>query len=670
VHLQRSMPFYCLIILVCVAFGMAPTRSDAANEAGQLVDDLMSKAGEARHTDPRLALELYSQAHDQAVKSGLNRQQIEALTCMGNSCYLLSEYQRARDYYQESHDLAEKLGDRKLLANALNNLGMLHYVWGEHDKALDYYLQALAIRLDMDDARGLGQGYNNVATIYHTAGDYEQALTHYQRSLEFYESEADTTMIISSLNNIGLAYYEQKQYDRSLNTYARSLNMATNSDNKSGMAMTLNNMGQVYEARESLDEALARYEQSLTLRRELSDRQGISVCLHNIGTIHVKKRRYDLGIEYLRQALALTEELQIRELTRDNLETLAGAYETVGDSDQALAYYKRYKVAHDDLFSEERSRQIAMAQTRFEVDLKDREIQVLKKEKEIDRFRRQLLLIVAGLAVVIILLLWNRYLFQRRAHREISQKNEALRATHDKLEQAARDELAHVARVATMGELAAAFAHELNQPLAAIRANSRAGQNFLDRPEPDTVEVGGALSDIGEDAERAQEIIIRLRDMMRKREFKQRPVDLNQVLADAVAMIQAEAKRWNVELDLLPGANLPRIMGDRIQLQQVVLNLLQNGMAVMGNREGALTATTERTADGGVKVAVRDAGPPVEADVLADMFEPFFTTKRDGLGMGLPICRTIIEAHGGCIQAERHEAGGLTVGFELPGRDV
>ncbi|MEZ4386360.1 MAG: tetratricopeptide repeat protein [Candidatus Krumholzibacteriia bacterium] len=671
----RPIQSTCLLALFALLTLFGPARLAAVAptddaDSRQRVEDLLGQARVARNDDPRVSLELANQARELAAAAGLTRLLIESLTGVGVSHYFLGNYPQALVHYQQAHDLATGLGDRKLQADALNNIGVIYFVWGEHDRALDYYFQALAIRLDMNDRRGIGQGYNNVANIYHTAGDYEQALTYYQQSLESYEAEVDTAMVTSSLNNIGLVYFDQARYDRSLSTYARALDMETRIDNKPGMAMTLNNMGQVYEARDALEEALTRYEQSLALRRDLGDRQGASVCLHNIGTIQIKQGRYDLGIDYLQRALAVTEELQIQELTRDNLEALSGAYEAAGRFEQALDYHKRYKHAYDDLFNEERTRQIALAQTRFEVDLKDREIQVLKREREIDRFRRQLLLVVAGLAVVIILLLLNRYLFQRRAHKQIARTNEALRAAHADLERAARDELAHVARVATMGELAAAFAHELNQPLAAIRANARAGVNYLERAEPDTAEVGAALADIGDDAERAQGIIVRLRDMMRKGNLKRQPVDLNQILADAVALVRAEAGIHGVALNLRPGTDLPPVLGDRIQLQQVVLNLLQNGMAVMDGRDGALRVTAERTSDGGVRVAVSDDGPPIDEDILGDMFEPFFTTKREGLGMGLPICRTIIEAHGGYIQAERREEGGLTVRFELPGHRV
>ncbi len=643
----------------------AAAQPDSTN-AAQRVEKLLDEAREAMNIDPRLAMEIAGQARDLAKEARLTELLFESLNSIGVTHYVLGEYQQAMAQYQQSLELARGLEDRKLQADALNNIGVLYFVWGEHDKALDNYFRALTIRLDMDDVYGIGQGYNNVANIYHTAGDYEQALTYYHQSLEYYIAEADTGMITSSLNNIGLVFYEQEQYDRSLDTFARALAMETQVDDKPGMAMTMNNMGQVYEVLRSLDEALAQYDQSLAMRRELGDRQGISVCLHNIGTVHVKQQHYDQGIDFLQQALILTEELQIRELTRDNLEALADAYEAAGDPVRALDYYKRYKEVHEELFNEERTRQIALAQTSFKVDLKDREIRVLKREAEIERFRRKLLLVVAGLAMVIILLLLNRYLFQRSAHRQIARTNEALRTAHDELEQATQNELAHVARVATMGELAAAFAHELNQPLAAIRVNARAGANYLEREEPNISEVGAALSDIGEDAQRAQDLIIRLRDMMRKGETKRKRVDIGRVLQDAVAMIRAEAKLQGVGVELRLDASLPDVEGDRIQLQQVVLNLIQNGLAVMAGASDDLIVAAERMAGGGVRVSVVDEGPPVSDELLAEMFDPFFTTKKKGLGMGLPICQTIIEAHGGRIEAVRREKGGMTVGFKLP----
>ncbi|MFH1279361.1 MAG: tetratricopeptide repeat protein [Candidatus Eisenbacteria bacterium] len=656
---------FCSLLVLCLA-GVSLALNGADTLAPDRAQNLLDRARAVRSNDPHLALELCEDALGLAKTQNLPVLRVRALIGKGVSKYFMGEYTSALIHYQEARELAEGLGNLELQADVLNNIGILHFVWGEYDQALDYYIQSLAIRRELGDETGIGRAYNNIANIYQTMGDYDQALDHYGRSLEIYESQSDTAIIASSLNNIGLLYYDQGEYDRSLGSYSRALALESIINDKAGMALTLNNMGQVFEALGTLDEAMEHYERSLSLRREIDDRQGISVCLHNIGVIHVTQESYDSGIDYLERALGLAEDLQIRELIRDDLESLAIAHEAAGDYERALAYYKRFKEVQDELFGAERTRQIALAQTRFEVDLKDREIQMLKKETEIERFRRQLLLVVAGLALIIILLLLNRYMFQRRAHSRIAQANEALRIAHDELGRATRDELAHVSRVTTMGELAAAFAHELNQPLAAIRANARAGHNFLDRAEPDRNEACAALIDIGEDAERAQDIIVRLRDMMRKGEQKQQQVDLRRVLHDAVAMIHAEAERLGVGLDLRIEDALPSVVGDRIQLQQVVLNLIQNGLAVMAGRDGVLTLTGKRLPDDSVCVGVTDSGPPVDDHILTDMFEPFFTTKRNGLGMGLAICRTIIESHGGSIEAERRETGGVTVSFRLP----
>ncbi len=309
------------------------------------------------------------------------------------------------------------------------------------------------------------------------------------------------------------------------------------------------------------------------------------------------------------------------------------------------------------------------AKTRYEVDLKDREIEVLRKDKEIEQSRRNALLAIAVLSILIIILVFQRYRFQKRAATEIQLTNDALRQAHTELERAARDELAHVARVATMGELAAAFAHELNQPLAAIQANARAGSNFLQRDDDDGAEVEAALLDIGEDAGRAREIIQNLRRLMRKGEIRRESVDINTTVDEVLRFVKPETTRLGVGVELVTLQGLPRVTGDRIQLQQVILNLVQNAARAMAGLPGsppAIKVITSRPDEGGVEVAVVDQGPPVADDLLNDMFEPFFTTKDDGLGMGLAICRTIIEAHGGRLLARRNAEGGLTVFFRLP----
>ena len=655
-----------LYLLVSPGRICAVPESDPVISPEVTAEELHAQAMDQMRNDPRQALALAGRAEEKAKASGLEEIHCRALSAMGIAHYYLGEYPEALNRYEESLALAEKIGNLDLQANALNNTGIIYYVWGEHDQALERYYRTIALRIEKDDKDGLARGYNNVANVYQTAGQYEQALENYEKALGFHLELGNEGMVAAMHNNIGLLQYDMEQYETSRGHFETALVILKRTEDRHGMALSLNNLGQVQEAEGQLDEALESYRHSLKLREELEDRQGVSVCLQNIGSVLAAKGNLPEAITYLERALALAKELKVQELIRDDLLSLSRAHALAGDHEQALIYHRRYKEAHDEIFTRDRAQQMAMAETRFQVGLKDQEIEALTREKEIEEFRRQILLVTAALSLGILILLLNRYLFQKRAHTAIRQANQALQKAHADLARASRDELAHVARVATMGELAAAFAHELNQPLAAIKVNARAGSNFLDRENPEPEETLEALQDIGSDAERAQQIIHRLRRMMRKGEIRRASLDIEEVATSAASFLESEFGKTAVALEWTFSGDLPEVKGDRIQLQQVVLNLLQNALvAAGGTPEAKVKVATAREGDL-VVLEVSDSGPPIADEVFSDLFEPFFTTKQEGLGMGLPICRTIMETHGGTITARRNQGTGLTLRLTLP----
>jgi signal transduction histidine kinase len=655
-----------LVVLMLLGGAMAEGSPDTVTVDGDLaslepaarIDRLLDRAETIRSNDPFGALALADSARREAVELADRRRLCRAELGIG-VCHL----------FRRALAIAEAAGDSANAANALNNIGVIHYYWGEHDVAVDYYLQAARINERLGNREGLAKAYNNVAAILQTAGDYDQALDYFQRSLAMYEEEGKVGLQGASLNNIGLLHFEREEYDEAMAAYEQALSFARNAGDQQQAALSLNNMGMIWEQRGDLERALARYRESLAIREEIGDRQGALVCRHNIGLIQATQGHFAEGLANLEGAVAEARALEVLELERDALESLSLALENAGETARALAVYKEFKATDDTLRAQERSRQIIAAKTRYEVDLKDREIEVLRKDKEIERSRRNALLVGAAFSVLVMVLLFQRYRFQKRAADEIRRTNDALRRAHQDLERAARDELAHVARVATLGELAAAFAHELNQPLAAIQANARAGRNYLDQPGTGLEEVGGALEDIGEDAGRAREIISNLRRLMRKGEMRRERVAVAAMVADALRIIRPECDRQGVALDLEAAPDLPPVMGDRVQLQQVVINLVQNAASAMAGAAVAdpmVSVRSARVGEAEVEVAVIDHGPAVADEVLGEMFEPFFTTRPRGLGMGLAICRTIIEAHGGRIAARRNEGAGLTVSFRLP----
>jgi PAS domain S-box-containing protein len=233
----------------------------------------------------------------------------------------------------------------------------------------------------------------------------------------------------------------------------------------------------------------------------------------------------------------------------------------------------------------------------------------------------------------------------------------------------AQADLERMARLTTMGELTASIAHEINQPLAAIVTHSEAALRFLDRREPDLDEVQDALSSIRQDGMRAGEVIRGLRALARKSGPQLTRLDIDDVIKQVLALARAELLRHDVVLRTELAAEDEPVMGDRVQLQQVLLNLIMNGVEAMRGvteRTRELTVSSTLAQPSSVLVAVKDTGTGLDPAVAERMFQPFFTTKPDGLGMGLSICRSIVEAHGGHLWVSPRAPHGSDFRFTVP----
>ena len=241
------------------------------------------------------------------------------------------------------------------------------------------------------------------------------------------------------------------------------------------------------------------------------------------------------------------------------------------------------------------------------------------------------------------------------------------RAERDAQEQ--RQQLTHLTRVSMLGELSGALAHELNQPLTAILSNAQAAQRLLARDPSDITEVRDILKDIVEADRRAGEVIRRLRALLKKGETQLVPLSVNDVLDEVLELAHGDLMTRSVSVTTRYNFGVPRVSGDRVQLQQLLLNLVANACESMNARERSqrrLTVSTSYEWDGTVHVAVADTGPGIPSDRMDRLFEPFYTTKDQGLGLGLAICRTIAAAHGGRLWASSNAEGGATFHLSIP----
>jgi C4-dicarboxylate-specific signal transduction histidine kinase len=230
-------------------------------------------------------------------------------------------------------------------------------------------------------------------------------------------------------------------------------------------------------------------------------------------------------------------------------------------------------------------------------------------------------------------------------------------------------ELGHVNRVATMGQLSASIAHEINQPIAAVIANASAGLRWLGARPPEMEQARQALARIVRDGKRAGEVIARVRALVKKAPPRRDRLEINEAICEVISLTQGELQRHRVGLQTWLADGLPLVPGDRVQLQQVIVNLIVNAVEAMsgassGPRE--LTIASGAVDSNDVFVEVQDTGPGLDPANLDRLFQSFYTTKPDGMGMGLAISRSIVEAHGGCLSAAANKPRGAVFRLTLP----
>jgi C4-dicarboxylate-specific signal transduction histidine kinase len=388
---------------------------------------------------------------------------------------------------------------------------------------------------------------------------------------------------------------------------------------------------------------------------------GAMIVLFDVHTVKLARNYAEAVVETVRQPLLiLTKDLKI-------VQANPAFYETFGTSRDAIANRSLFEVDDGQWDIPELRRALQ------EILPQQRELRNLEVDHEFKKAGRKTL-VFSGREILqpppygeTILLAIDDITFRVNAQRS----ELAIRDRTIKSERALRDteaEIARMSRAFALGEIATSIAHEVNQPLGGIVTNAEAALRWLGRKPPNIGEARDSLALIARDGNRAGEVIRRMRDFLKKGHGDSESLNINESIQNAVALVGPEMAKQGVKVHTDLAGQLPDVRGDSVQLQQVILNLLMNGAEAMASTDGAkeLTVTSGKSPDGGAFVKVRDCGIGGKPENMHRLFDAFYTTKPAGIGMGLSISRSIVEAHGGQIRAEVNKGPGLTVTFSLP----
>jgi PAS domain S-box-containing protein len=386
-----------------------------------------------------------NQCLEMAKKIGYKKGQADALYHMGRYNYYQGVYDQAIDFYSRARVLYEAIEDKPGLAQTLNGYGLAYWKLNDYSRALEYILEACKIRESLKGTKDesdidIAFSYNNIGLIYFDQENYGKAMEYMQKGKKIHEALDNKPGIAIAVNNIAGIYRKQGKYEKALEYYKKSLQINEEGGGKHGVAVALNNIGKVYEEMENYQDALDYFTKSLKISKESNQQDIISNASIQIGKIKRKLGQYHEAQQWVNRGLGIALKINVKEMIRNAYQELAEIYKALKDYPQSLRYLKKYKEINDSIFNETSSKKIAEMHTRYELEKKEKEITLLKKDKAIrelalsrQRYLNYFIIIVSLLIVIVGFVIYTRYRLKVKTSRALSEEIREHKQTTQKL---------------------------------------------------------------------------------------------------------------------------------------------------------------------------------------------------------------------------------------------
>ncbi len=677
-------------------------RDSSINESLQLSRNIKYISGEAmaltakaQYADKSVAATISRQAIALAEKSGDNKTLFWAHRSLIETMLYTSENIKAIDQCNKALEIATATNDPELIISA--QLAFVDYyknVKINYPAALEWALKASHTAEQYHDEKDLPGVYRNIGLVYLLIGEQEKSLIHLQKALVASRQTGDYQTAQSTLNDIGERYRIMNMYPEALKAYAEAALTIKDSFN---MELNQSNVADVYQrmGRDALCFQFAF--RALAGAKQLNDTIGISWIDNILSRAYLHTGKIDSALYYALQGYDYAIRTQSPEFIRDNSRALANVYAARKNFEQSLYYYKIFISSRDSMFNNEISNRTNLAQYNYDLEKKQAEITALNKDKELQdsKVERQRLLLI-GTVIIILLVLASLILLSRniskrkKAYAQLHEQKQEIQVQRDQTNHAlnelklAQDQLIHSEKMASLGELTAGIAHEIQNPLNFVNNFSDLNKELLAEMKTE-IEKGNAAEaisiandvidneeKINNHGKRAEDIVKGMLQHSRTSSGQKELTDIN-ALADeylrlAYHGLRAKDKSFNAKFETDLDTSLPKINVVPQDIGRVLLNLINNAFYAVsekqqsqqGSYEPTVSISTRRL-NNKIEIRVKDNGNGIPASVKEKIFQPFFTTKPTGKGTGLGLSMSydiITKGHNGTITVETHEGKG------------
>lgn len=572
-----------------------------------------------------------------------------------------NQFVHAFKRYREALSLANNSGAQDIAAEALNYMGLIYWKWSNYDKAIDYFFSSLKIKEELKDEFEIGLTLNNIAFVYNEMNQIEQSIIYSNKVLEMAYDLKDNYVLGRVLNNLGVSYFKRKDYKKAAYYQNESLKIKKRAGDKSGMAYSYNDLGNIFLAEKKYDEAFWQYNQSLGIRKQLKDKFGISSALFSIGRVQKAKGEIALAQATFMSSLDYALSIGSKRLEANIYRELSELNRSIGNNDLAFRYLNKYSAILDSVWNKEIRDKILELSVIYDVDSKDAELRIKNLEIEKEQNKTLFSYLVFFLFIIAIVVLYIRYSSVKKVKHQLEKVNRELEEKSKMLEK----------MIKSRDRFFSIVSHDLRSPFFGLKGLVEIlaeGNEELTEEERNLF-----LTKLNRSVKEINILLENLLEWSRlqskRMEYLPEVFDLSEELSQSIFLLSQNAERKRIKLtNLIPEKTI--VMADRRMVHSVIQNLVTN--AIKFTYEKGKVEITAQSLENVVIVNVVDHGMGIPDEFKDRIFQiDSQTTSRGtndekGTGLGLIICKELIEMNGGQISFVSEENKGTTFTFTLP----
>lgn len=644
-HKNRIVTLLTMIIM------QVSVLSQQVNDQGQIIDSLEKELSLSTDT----------------VEVGIMLQLCDA-------CFE-SSLERSINYARSALSNSRQIGYAEGEADALNRIGNIYLSTSNITKAMEHYFESLEIRENISDSIGIAVCFNNLGIIASEFNDNKMAIEYTQKAIKINTKINYTYGISDNYINMGVYYDDLGESSKALNYYFMNLNILEEINDRSSLATTLNNIGEIYNNKSKFDEALSFYNRSLKIQEEINETSGIAISKLNLGDVYLKKGDLENANKFLYESLKISMKIGYRDIQSNCYELLAKYYNEKENFSEAFKYSKLFSKTEDSIFSEQSSRRFAEMQVSFESELKDREIELLKKNEllrnlQLKKQENRIIYLAISLLLIsfLVFLVLRNYFLRKKNLQLIKKKNIELFYSSKKLKES---EIRLKDTNESMDRFFSIIAHDLINPFHALFALTELlnSQNN-DLTKEDVVKYSQLINTSARNLYNLLNNLLQwTKTQTGKLETRPEIIDANSAVDSVISLLNVTAKEKYVELFSVIDAN-QKIYCDKNLLLTILRNLINNAIKY-SKKEGKIEVSTADE-KGFIEFSVKDNGIGIPAENLEKLFDIKYsfstkgTSNEEGTGLGLILCKEFVEIMGGKIWAEGTPDTGTTFKFTIP----